>query len=122
MNKEELAANESVLPDFNSTKAKAHRNMRNIKDVTTRYLMTFGGVSVIMAIVLIAFYLFYVVLPMFKPADVDNITSYEVPGNSQTGTYFFAMEEQHEVGLRVSRSGEAVFFTTGTGEIVIPRS
>ena len=117
MNKEELATNESVLPDFNSTKAKAHRNMRNIKDVTTRYLMTFGGVSVIIAIVLIAFYLFYVVLPMFKPADVDSITSYEVPGNSQTGTYYFAMEEQHEVGLRVSKSGEVVFFTTGTGEI-----
>ncbi len=108
---------ETVLPDFNSNKARAHRNMRHVKDVLTRYLMTFGGVSVIIAIVLIAFYLFYVVLPMFKAADFEPITSYDVPGGGAGNTLYYAMEEQREVGLRVTDKGEVIFFTTGTGQV-----
>ena len=108
---------ESVLHDFNSNKARAHRNIRHIKDLLTRYLMTFGGVSVIMAIVLIAFYLFYVVLPMFKAADFEPITSYDVPGGNAADTLYYAMEEQHEVGLRLTDTGEVIFFTTGSGQI-----
>ncbi|MEM7027205.1 MAG: ABC transporter permease subunit, partial [Pseudomonadota bacterium] len=60
--------------------------------------------------------LFYVVMPMFKAADVDTITIYDMPGDT-SGTYHFAMEEQHEVGMRVSKAGEILFFTTGNGEI-----
>lgn len=117
MNEKELSVTDSVLPDFNSTKAKAHRNMRHVKDVLTRYLMTFGGVGVIIAIVLIAFYLFYVVLPMFKGAEIEPISSYSVPGGADTKSLHYAMEEQHEVGLRVTQQGEAIFFTTTSGEI-----
>ena len=91
--------------------------MRHIKDVLTRYLMTFGGIGVIICIVLIAFYLFYVVMPMFKGAEIEEITSYEVPGGSDMQSLHFAMEEQHEVGLRITDRGEAIFFTTGNGEI-----
>ena len=33
--------------DFNSSSARSYRKWRHIKDVATRYLMAFGGVSVI---------------------------------------------------------------------------
>ena len=59
--------------DFNSSSARSYRKWRHIKDVATRYLMAFGGVSVIAAIVLIAFYLLYVVVPMFKSAEIEKL-------------------------------------------------
>lgn len=106
-----------VLPDFNSKSASNYRKWRHIKDVFTRYLMAFGGIGVIAAIVLIAFYLFYVVIPMFKSAHIEPIASYSVPGDEYSNTLIYAMEEQREVGLRLTDSGQAVFFSTKNGEI-----
>jgi phosphate transport system permease protein len=108
----------SLLPDFNSASALRYRHLRNIKDVTTRHLMAIGGIGVILTIVLIAFYLLYVVLPMFKPADIELGASYALPGNSSEKSLYYAMEEQHEIGLRISSIGEATFFKTLSGKIV----
>ena len=113
---------DSLLPDFNSASALRHRHLRNIKDITTRQLMAVGGISVIIAIVLIAFYLLYVVLPMFKPADIELGGSYQLPGNSADKSLYYAMEEQHEIGLRVSANGDATFFVTLSGETVDQQS
>ncbi|MBT7953453.1 MAG: ABC transporter permease subunit [Gammaproteobacteria bacterium] len=109
---------DSLLPDFNSAAALRHRHWRNITDTTTRYLMAIGGISVIIAIVLIAFYLLYVVLPMFKPADIELAASYQLPGNDSEESLYYAMEEQHEIGLRVTTAGQAIFFDTLSGSTV----
>ena len=103
--------------DFNSSSARSYRKWRHIKDVATRYLMAFGGVSVIAAIVLIAFYLLYVVVPMFKSAEIEQIATYSVPGGSESETLYVAMEEQREIGLRINNLGQVVFFNTANGEI-----
>ncbi len=116
MNSNENTA-DVVLPDFNSKSASNYRKWRHIKDVATRYLMAFGGIGVIAAIVLIAFYLFYVVIPMFKSAHIEPIATYSVPGAENSNTLIYAMEEQREVGLRLNDSGQAVFFSTKNGEI-----
>jgi len=103
--------------DFNSTSARNYRKWRHIKDVATRYLMAFGGVSVIAAIVLIAFYLLYVVIPMFKSAEIEQIVTYTVPGGSESETLYVSMEEQREVGFRINNLGQVFFFNTVDGEI-----
>jgi phosphate transport system permease protein len=103
--------------DFNSPSARNYRKWRHIKDVATRYLMAFGGISVIAAIVLIAFYLLYVVMPMFKSAEIEQIATYTVPGGSESETLYVAMEEQREVGFRINNLGQVVFFNTVDGEI-----
>ncbi len=108
----------SVLSDFNSVTAKRYRRWRDIKDVLTRYLMAAGGVSVLVAIVLIAFYLLYVVLPMFKPAHIEHLDTHKLPGDSNDRTVHYAMEEQHEVGLRVTDTGNLYFFNTKEGSII----
>jgi len=108
----------SLLPDFNSQKALRHRHWRNIWDVLTRYLMAVGGIGVIIAIVLIGFYLLYVVLPMFKPAHIERVGAYDLPGDDRTQTLFYAMEEQHEIGLRLTADAVALFFNTRTGEVL----
>ena len=116
MNKEETTHG-ALLPDFSSRSARRHRQWRGIKDVATRYLMAFGGVSVIIAIVLIAFYLLYVVIPMFKPATVEPVAAYPTPGDARAATLLYALEEQRELGLRVTDAGRVIFFNAATGAI-----
>ncbi|NKB36161.1 MAG: ABC transporter permease subunit [Gammaproteobacteria bacterium] len=112
----------SLLPDFSSAAAVRYRHWRDVKDISTRYLMAVGGISVIFAIVLIGFYLLYVVLPMFKPADIELITSYSTPGDVAERSVYYAMEEQHEIGLRVTENGAAVFFRTADGSVLAQES
>ena len=119
MTNPELAATPAlILHDFKSASAVRYRRWRGFKDVFTRHLMTLGGISVILAIVLIAFYLFYVVLPMFKPASLHQLASYPLPGDPSAETLDYFMEEQHEIGLRVSRDGALTFFNTDEGSEV----
>ena len=108
----------TLLPDFGSAAAAHQRKWRNIRDIGTRYLMAAGGISVILAIVLIAFYLLYVVLPMFRPAHIEQIAEYALPGGAQNESLYYALEEQREIGLRVTAGGELVFFRTGDGHVV----
>ena len=94
-----------------------YRKWRYIKDSMTSYLMAFGGVSVIFSIVLIAFYLIYVVIPMFKSAEIHEISNYSVPNVQQGDSKIYAIEEQREVALRLDDSGNIVFFDTKNGEV-----
>lgn len=118
MSDSETLAKVSVLPDFNTPAATAHRKWRNIKDIATRYFMAAGGISVILAIVLIAFYLFYVVVPMFYPAHIELQSTYTVPGNAESETLYYAMEEQREIAMRVSNDGNIVFFNAADGKVL----
>ena len=52
------------------TQSGKHKR-RKINDLLARYGIAFGGMSVIVAVVLICFYLLWVVLPIFKPASVE---------------------------------------------------
>lgn len=116
MNTNETTA-ETLGHDFNSRSALRYRKWRHIKDVATRYLMALGGISVIIAIVLIAFYLLYVVIPMFKSAEIEKIATYTVPGDSNANSLYLAVEEQREIGFRVTDGGQGVFFSTANGEV-----
>ena len=66
-----VSKTESFIPDFNDAAARRYRNYRMVKDVVIRYLMAVGGISVIGAIVMIALYLVWVVIPLFLPARMD---------------------------------------------------
>lgn len=105
------------LLDFSSETLKKHRKWRHVKDVATRYLMAFGGISVIIAIVLIAFYLLYVVIPMFKSAEIEQIATYSAPGGADGTSLYLSLEEQREVGFRIVDTGQGVFFSTANGEV-----
>ncbi len=103
---------------FTSEASASHRARRKLKDVLTRYAVGFGGISVIIAIVLIFFYLLIVVLPLFQSADVEKRASYSVPGAIQDETLYLAMEEQAEIGVRFTTSGKAIFFELANGKLV----
>ena len=105
----------SVIPDPNSPVAVRRRRIRNFKDVFARYAIGVGGVSVIVAVVLIAFYLFYVVFPMFLPASMTKLGDITVPGEGKP--LLLAVEEQAEIGARFGSDGTAVFFGLAEGDV-----
>ena len=57
----------------------ARTRWRYLKDRFARWGVAVGGLGVIVAILLIFFYLAYVVLPLFAPAKVDSLGSYALP-------------------------------------------
>lgn len=94
--------------------ATRRRAWRRLKDRLATRCMAIGGISVIVAIVLIFFYLLYVVLPLFRPARMEAIGQYALPGPAG-GTLYLALDEYGEIGLRVTATGEALFFRTADG-------
>ncbi len=100
-----------------STLTPRHR-WRMFKDRLARRAVGIGGVSVIIAILLIFFYLLYVVFPLFIPASVERVADYPVPGGSeQTRTLHLDMEEQAGLAVRYTDDGRVVFFDTADGAV-----
>lgn len=95
--------------------APRHR-WRMLKDRVARHGVAFGGISVIIAIVLIFFYLLYVVFPLFIPASSEAVAEYAVPGEGKT--LYMEMEEQAGLAVRYSDTGKAIFFDTDDGKVL----
>ncbi len=91
---------------------------RHIKDRTASFVMEFGGIGVIIAIVLIFFYLLYIVIPLFKSPTAESLAQYELPNPQAGHTMLLDMEEQNVMAVRFTDQGQAVFFRVDTGEIV----
>lgn len=109
---------EHVVPSPNSPVAIRRRRWREIKDHIARYYIAAGGISVIVAIVLIFFYLLYVVIPLFRPAQVEAIAQYPAPGGNAGGTLHLALNEYNDVGFRLTDQGQAIFFSTKDGKVI----
>ncbi len=91
-------------------------NQRALKDRMTRYFVAVGGISVIIAILLIFFYLLQVVIPMFESAEVKQSQSYAATGTGKT--LLLGLEEQGTMGVRFTDSGQVIFFNTENGEAI----
>ena len=103
---------------LDSEASRRHLNWRLWKDAFMRHAVGFGGISVIIIITLIFFYLLWVVMPMFRGAELQPVADYGSPAADQGRTLRLAMEEQAEVGLRVTERGELVFFSTHDGKLI----
>ncbi len=96
----------------------AYQKWRLLKDKLTGYGVVAGGLGVIVAIVLIFFYLLYVVYPIFVPAKANAVSEYPVPESAAGKTVFLAMEEQNEIAVRFTDQGKAVFFNVANGKVI----
>jgi phosphate transport system permease protein len=99
--------------------SKPYQKWRLIKDAVARYGVVVGGLGVIVAIVLIFFYLLYVVLPLFGSATASSIAEYDVPEPVLGKTVLLETEEQNEVAVRFTDSGKVVFFEVATGKTLL---
>lgn len=87
------------------TQSGKHKR-RKFNDVMARYGIAVGGMSVIVAVVLICFYLFWVVLPIFKPASVELEKDYSW---SQEELLHVEVEEYGEISFGLEPSGAMQF-------------
>src|SRR5210317_304372 len=96
--------------------ASAHLRMRLLKDRLARYAVAIGGNSVIVAILLIFFYLLYVVLPLGDAPEMHPQASYQLVADAPIE--YLAMEEQAEIGVVIDRLGQVRFLSTGDGGLI----
>ena len=100
-------------------KSTAWRQKRRLLiDNVARYGIGFGGLSVILAIVLIFFYLLWVVLPIFSSAEIHTNESFIVPAADSGQTVFVLPEESGKLAMRITDTGKAVFFNQADGKTV----
>jgi phosphate transport system permease protein len=109
-----------VRIDFNTPELQRKRRMRALKDRLTRWYVLVGGLAVLAAITLIFFYLAYVVLPLFQGAQLTSKNALEPTWLQQDAgkPLMIALEEQNLVGMRVSDTGQAIFFGTKSGNLL----
>jgi hypothetical protein len=94
----------------------ARERLRLLKDRVFGLVMGIGGIAVIIAILLIFFYLFYTVLPLFAGAKVHSeglaeSTAAEPPA-------LLALEEYAEIGLALDHTGGYRFFGLADGATI----
>lgn len=115
----EIITPKSLKSELEIASASYYQRWRLIKDRMARYAIVVGGWAIIVAIVLIFFYLLYVVVPLFIPATAQSVANYRLPGDDKGKTLMLAMEEQNEIGVRLTDQGEALFFNVKTGQIIL---
>jgi phosphate transport system permease protein len=94
----------------------AHLRWRHLKDALARRIVGVGGIAVLGSLTLIFVYLLVEVFPLFVPARAEPRAEFRAPGDAGP-TLHLALEEQSEIGLRVSAGGEATFFDLATGAV-----
>lgn len=108
----------AIAPDTTSPRLNRNRisNWRKTKDRLATHTITAGGLGVLVAILMIFFYLLYEILPLFQSASLDKEAGYSLA--VQGAPLYLGMEEQSEVATRVSDSGQLLFFRAGSGELL----
>ena len=91
---------------------------RAINNRITSISMAVGGISVILSIVLIFFYLAYVVFPLFGSAEMEKTAKYSLPASEHGKTLHIAIEEQNRVAVRFTEKAKAIFFNVKTGGVI----
>jgi phosphate transport system permease protein len=115
VNGESSSREEGGFFDLGSSQIQLRRKLRHAFDNSARVLIAVGGISVIVAILLIFFYLFYEVAPLFRAAEIDEMASYELAEADASAPLHLAIEEQTENAMRLTRSGVAHFFELHSG-------
>ncbi len=127
MRLDEMQNSESLKTKFGLGKVKAMLanltfgrsiHYRNNVDRAWRYVISIGGIGVIVFVMLIMFFLMYVVVPLFAPATVSEKASYVIPGPADSPTLFYELDEYKETGIRVSQSGVVTGFNVQTGKVL----
>lgn len=97
------------------TSAAGYTGRRIAKDKLFKAVMIFGGLSVIIAISTIFFYLAGVVAPLFMPPHMEDLKPLAVSPLSDQKAVHLGMEEQVEIGVRIGDQGNATFFDLKDG-------
>jgi len=93
------------------------RDRRMLKDRIVRRMMGVGGVGVVVAIMLIFFYLVYEVYPLLHSAEIGKSSDYSLSVAPTDKALDYLIDEQVELAFRYGDSGELTAFNVKTGEV-----
>lgn len=110
-------SNSSVL-QMSSSRMALRRRLRHSYDKTASVAIAIGGVSVILAILLIFMYLFYEVIPLFESATLNKINEYQLEQEFESSSLHLAIEEQSEIGMRIGDRADVHFFDVQNGSSI----
>ena len=96
-------------PTFNTDRS------RLFKDRFAKFGITAGGIMVLVALLLIFFYLLYVVQPIFESAKVEKRDSFHVANSQQIAG--LGVEEQTEVAYLLSQQGQVDFYSVAVRQL-----
>lgn len=119
VNTEQQSAAE-VLKEEIAAKSK-RRAFRMFLDRQAHVFVASGGIFVIIALLLIFFYLFYTTLPLFKPAHIEDKSRYltmEKAEKRDGASLHLGLDETGTVGARVTSLGSVIFFNTTDGSLI----
>ncbi|CAH9017101.1 ABC transporter permease subunit [Candidatus Nitrosacidococcus sp. I8] len=88
---------------------------RIFKDKLARYYIVFGGISIIVIVTLIFFYLLYIVTPLFY---APQIKFKEVHLDYPQTISYLGMSEDNAIGLQLNNQGQGAFFSIKNEEIL----
>lgn len=111
-------AQQALQDALNGTAAKKRLQRRRLTDHSAKYSISVGGVSIIFAVFLIMFFLFYVVLPMFIPATMEKRSEMGMPGGVEDKTLHYAIDDYKQVAVRLTDSGRVLAFNTETQQVL----
>ncbi|TNF34407.1 MAG: ABC transporter permease subunit [Gammaproteobacteria bacterium] len=102
---------------FNSPAMKRTRLIRAWKDRLARQGIVIGGLFVIVAVMLIFFYLLWEVAPLFRNAHMETVYQ-QAQASDSPDTLYLAVEEQRDIGFRLTADGQASFVGVRDGRLV----
>jgi len=109
---------ESVFT-IHADQLRAKRRIRELLDRGAGITISLGGIGIIATLLLLLIYLVYVVQPLFESAQIQRLTSFQLsPSAASAEPLYLAIEEQAELGMRLSSSGRASFFSLEDGALV----
>lgn len=111
----EVNLNRPHSSQLDLSESDRYQKWRLLKDKLVARSVVAGGLSIIVAIVLIFFYLLYVVFPLLLSSHAESVAVYEQPELAAGNTLLLGIEEQSEVGVRFTDLGQAVFFDVQNG-------
>lgn len=102
--------------ELNSPRIRTRRKFRAFKDTFARRGIAVGGMSVIVAIMLIFFYLLYEVMPLFKSASIQAEPSFTLQDKESGQALALITEEQNELAGVLTETGQLIFIDAHDGE------
>jgi phosphate transport system permease protein len=108
-----------AVSNMTSSRMALRRKIRHFYDQSASIGIAIGGISVILAILLIFMYLFYEVIPLFESAKLDKVSEYELVDSGNSSSLHLAIEEQSEIGMRIGDNADVLFFNASDGSPVL---
>jgi len=117
-------SNNSVILPIDHAVNNRYLKMRQWQDRLVKVGITLGGHSVIVAILLIFFFLLLQILPLMQSIDINRLASYQLPdtklhfADNDSPRSYLAIEEQGEIAVNFLLDGHIHFIDTLSGKII----